>query len=299
LLLVSPDSRLREGISSFFRASRPATEIDATALVVEALNRMSSSRYDGVITTAESEDELASLVRVKKARPGLPVAVIVRDDRLRPLAEYLGANAVLEWHPDVERTSETVLRAIETGTLTRKSKAYIFETKQLVREIRDLTRTSRELIATGIGLAAKADPREFSTLLIEDDPNFMVVLVRALARAGIPPFVQAAGTTQEALEYLEGGGRFADRARFPSPSIIISDLNLPGESGLDLLKRVRSHPETADIGFIMYTSSKKPEDLYRAFELGANFYVDKAGGTDALIEVVKTVYARSKSTDNC
>src|SRR5437868_2103044 len=73
-------------------------------------------------------------------------------------------------------------------------------------------------------------------LQVEDDPNDVVFLKYALTKAGVANPLQVATDGQEAIDYLQGTGRFADREQFPLPCLILLDLKLPHVMGLDVLK---------------------------------------------------------------
>ena len=67
------------------------------------------------------------------------------------------------------------------------------------------------------------------------------------------------------------------------PSLILLDLNLRGQNGCDLLKRLRSDPRFATIPTIIFTTSDDQNDLAYCYASGANGYVVKPGTFDELI----------------
>jgi two-component system response regulator len=71
----------------------------------------------------------------------------------------------------------------------------------------------------------------------------------------------------EALSALSRGG--------PAPALILLDLMLPKLSGLEVLERLRADPHTAAVPVVLFSSSDRPEDVDRAYRLGANSYVRK------------------------
>jgi len=64
-------------------------------------------------------------------------------------------------------------------------------------------------------------------LQVEDDPNDVFLLQHAMKRVGITNPVQIARDGQEAIDYLQGAGKFADRDKFPLPCLVLLDLKLP------------------------------------------------------------------------
>jgi CheY-like chemotaxis protein len=112
-------------------------------------------------------------------------------------------------------------------------------------------------------------------LLVEDNEDDVFILQNAFKKAGIinPMFVAEDG--RRALDYLEGRGKFADRAQFPLPALVLLDLNLPQIHGLDVLKSVRANPALPPLLVVVLTSSDQEPDIDRAYRLGASSYLTK------------------------
>ena len=77
-------------------------------------------------------------------------------------------------------------------------------------------------------------------LLAEDDENDILLMRRGFARAKIPNPLFVVHNGQEAMDYLSGSGAFTDRARFPSPGMLLLDLKMPGKDGFDVLAWLRT-----------------------------------------------------------
>jgi len=74
-----------------------------------------------------------------------------------------------------------------------------------------------------------------SLLIVEDDPNDLFFLERALKKASLRFRVRVARNGEEAIEYLSGAGQFADRRAFPVPKAIFLDLKMPFVNGFQVL----------------------------------------------------------------
>ena len=93
----------------------------------------------------------------------------------------------------------------------------------------------------------------------------------------------------EAIEYLQGAGRYRNRQQFPLPRIILLDIKMPGMSGLDVLKWIREQPTLRAIRVIMLTSSDSVRDVNAAYQLGANSFLVKPNDFDDLVKLTQSI----------
>jgi CheY-like chemotaxis protein len=124
-------------------------------------------------------------------------------------------------------------------------------------------------------------------LLVEDNEDDVFLMRRALAGAGIVNPLQIAEDGQEAIDYLAGVGRYADREAHPLPAIVFLDLKLPIVMGLEVLAWIRANSAFAHTVVVVLTSSNEPSDLKEAYALGANSYVVKPPSPDQLLAMAK------------
>lgn len=125
-------------------------------------------------------------------------------------------------------------------------------------------------------------------LLVEDDENDVFLFTRALGKVGIRVPLQTASDGQQAIDYVEGRGKFADREAYPFPYLILLDLKLPHVKGLEVLKRVRELTDDRPIVVIL-SSSKNELDISEAYRLGANAYLSKPASFEGLLETVRSI----------
>ncbi len=119
---------------------------------------------------------------------------------------------------------------------------------------------------------------EFPILQIEDDEHDVFFLKRAFQDAAITNPLHVVHDGQEAIDYLSGAGKFADRRRYPLPGLVLLDLKLPRRDGLEVLQWLKNDPCLACLPVIMFSSSAHPEDLDQAYRLGVNAFVVKPPG---------------------
>lgn len=120
------------------------------------------------------------------------------------------------------------------------------------------------------------DNKEFTVLLVEDDLNDIFIVKRAFRTAHIPNPLQVVTDGEEAISYLRGDGKYADRVAHPLPKLIVMDIKMPRRSGFEVLEWVKgSGGPMRRIPVIIVSSSDSPDDINRAYELGANAYMIK------------------------
>jgi len=120
------------------------------------------------------------------------------------------------------------------------------------------------------------DKNQFTVLLVEDDLNDIFIIKRAFRSARIPNPLQVVTDGEEAMAYLRGDGKYADRNAHPLPSLMVMDIHMPRLSGFEVLEWVKGKPQPLRrIPIIIVSSSDSPADINRAYELGANAYMIK------------------------
>lgn len=118
--------------------------------------------------------------------------------------------------------------------------------------------------------------RDYPVILIaEDSENDVFMLKRAFAQAGIEVPMQVVSNGEEAIAYLRGEGRFANREEFPLPDLFLLDLKMPRKNGFDVLEWLRQQPALAQMRVVVLTSSDEIRDVNRAYALGAASFLTK------------------------
>jgi CheY-like chemotaxis protein len=103
-----------------------------------------------------------------------------------------------------------------------------------------------------------------SLLLVEDDQDDLLIIKQAIEKVGFGFPVQEVRNGEDAMHYLAGDGRFADRAQFPLPFLILLDLKMPGWNGFDLLRWLQYRPDLQQIPVVILTSSGMDDDVQKA-----------------------------------
>ena len=120
------------------------------------------------------------------------------------------------------------------------------------------------------------EKKPFSVLLVEDDDNDVVLVKHTFKKAQIDNPLQVVNDGEEAVEYLKGDGKYEDRERWPLPELIVMDIKMPRLSGFDVLEWLKGNGgPLRRIPIVIVSSSDNPDDINRAYELGANAYMVK------------------------
>jgi CheY-like chemotaxis protein len=121
----------------------------------------------------------------------------------------------------------------------------------------------------------------FNILLIDDSEAEAKVFESALHEVAPRLKLYWVATVKEGLEYLRQEGRFQ---RTGPVNIVICDLNMPGTGGFDFIAEMKKDPAFLAIPLIVYSGSQAPQDIHRAYSLGANSYVVKPMTLDVLTQ---------------
>jgi DNA-binding response OmpR family regulator len=120
---------------------------------------------------------------------------------------------------------------------------------------------------------------------VEDDQDFAFIMQYAVREVSEDLTVSIAEDGTAALATLQ---RFA--AEKHRPKLILLDLNLPGISGLDVLKRIKEIPFFKYVPVILFSTSDDLNDVRTSLEIGANAFLTKPSGYHNLIICIRSLY---------
>ncbi len=126
-------------------------------------------------------------------------------------------------------------------------------------------------------------------LLVEDNPNDVELTLRAFARQKLCTRFQVARDGAEALDYLFGHGAYVGRDLGQQPKLVLLDLKLPKVDGLEVLRAIKSDPQTQLIPVVILTSSSIERDILAGYERGANSYIVKPVNYDQFMAMVNAL----------
>ncbi len=110
---------------------------------------------------------------------------------------------------------------------------------------------------------------------MEDNPDDEELTLLALDQSGISYNIVVAHDGVEALDYLFGRGRYADRDINRLPAVVLLDIKMPRIDGLEVLQRLRANDRTKLLPVVILTTSTEEQDRLNGYSFGCNSYIRK------------------------
>jgi CheY-like chemotaxis protein len=123
-------------------------------------------------------------------------------------------------------------------------------------------------------------------LLVEDNLADIELTLAALKRSQIANEIVICRDGVAALDYIFCEGDYAGRVPQP-PAVMLLDLKLPKIDGLQVLERIKSHPEHRSIPIVMLTSSREESDVVASYRSGVNSFVVKPVEFNAFFQAIR------------
>lgn len=127
-------------------------------------------------------------------------------------------------------------------------------------------------------------------LMAEDNETDAELTIRELKKHNMANNLVHVRNGEEVLDFIYGRGRFAAREGSRNfPKMILLDIQMPRVNGLEVLKQIKSDPQTQSIPVVILTSSKENPDIKKCYELGANSYIVKPVNFEGFAEAIRNL----------
>jgi two-component system response regulator len=293
ILVVNPKTGVRTGLpAGALEGEHDSVAAEVSASIQDAILKLSESGYDAVVCWAEQQDQLAGLIRIRKARPSLPILLLTpqADDAFHMLARALGATLVLRPEGDAARTAALVRTAITSGELAKEHVSQATEARRRVRELRQLTQENRALAEVARNRLRRPDRLTFIPLIVEGEAEAAFRMVHALQRADVFSPLPVLKSREEAVAFLNRLLATEARGTQILPTILLVDAGLPDDGAIAVLQHVRSTPALAPLPVILLGSSTAPVNaMGRAYASGANSWVERPSDPVALVQCLSNL----------
>ncbi len=123
-------------------------------------------------------------------------------------------------------------------------------------------------------------------LIADDDPNDRFLIGKLIKEGGVAQELVCAQDGREVMDCLHQRGSFINRPNGP-PAVVILDHQMPGLSGLEILRRIRHDRDFQLVPVVIHSGQMSPGEVREAYRLGANAYVEKPVNYEGLRKVFR------------
>ena len=133
------------------------------------------------------------------------------------------------------------------------------------------------------------DYRTVTILMADDDEDDRLLARDALTESRVLNDFHCVADGIELMKYLRREGLYKDEELYPTPSLILLDLNMPRLDGRGALIQIKADPALRSIPVIVLTTSRAEEDMIRAYDLGAASYITKPVTFEKLVDLMRSL----------
>jgi len=126
-------------------------------------------------------------------------------------------------------------------------------------------------------------------LLADDDEEDRMLTEEALEENHISDKLHFVEDGEEAMDYLQRKGKYADEKKYPFPELILLDLNMPKKDGREVLAEIKNDPALRGIPVVVLTTSSAEEDIEKMYGLGVNSFITKPVSYDGMVLAMKSL----------
>lgn len=119
--------------------------------------------------------------------------------------------------------------------------------------------------------------KKLTILIVDDNMNFVDRMISLLEDADNIGYINVGGNYDEARRLLA----------IENPDVVLLDINLPGKSGIELLKHIRQQQQACEV--IMITNHADAYYRQQCNDLGAKYFLDKSNDFAMVPDIIKTV----------
>jgi CheY-like chemotaxis protein len=132
--------------------------------------------------------------------------------------------------------------------------------------------------------------QKHTLLIVDDDEDQRFFFKKTFESLGTKYKLQLAANGDEAIAYIKGQGKFADRTQFEFPSYILTDLQMEPGDGFHVLQFIKENPALSIIPVVMLSSSDDSDDIRQAYLLGVSSFFTKPPNMNALRALLEKIH---------
>jgi two-component system response regulator len=134
--------------------------------------------------------------------------------------------------------------------------------------------------------------RKFTVLLIDDSPEDIELATRALRKNQFIENILHFKDGNIALDFLN-----KESAEKPEPKIILLDMNMPGMTGLEFIRKIKSDVKTKEIPIAVLTATTELPDIKESMRLGVKFYIPKPLESEDFDKIVEKIGMNAEAAE--
>jgi len=127
-------------------------------------------------------------------------------------------------------------------------------------------------------------------LVIEDNPGDQKLIKIAFEKIGIIAPIHFLDDGSDAIAYMMGEKKYADRKEYAYPTFIMTDLKMPRADGFTVLEFLKGNPEWSVIPTVVFSASTDPDDIKKSYMLGASSYHVKPATLEAIANQLRVLH---------
>lgn len=136
----------------------------------------------------------------------------------------------------------------------------------------------------------KTDEKIDVILMVDDDPDDCAMVADAVKeQPGLAVRMQFVHDGESLAAYLRRSAPYDDDDAYPRPGLILLDLSMPRKDGFSTLVDIRSAPKSGAPPVVVFSTSRNPDHVDRAYRLGAASYLVKPDTFDDLVTMMRKV----------
>ena len=122
-------------------------------------------------------------------------------------------------------------------------------------------------------------------LIADDDPDDRELTADALTASAVSGDIRFVHDGQDLLDYLRREGPYRGDET-PRPDVILLDLNMPRRTGAEALSDIKTDERLKNIPVVVFSTSRRTEDIQSSYALGAASYVIKPSTFSDLVDAM-------------
>lgn len=123
----------------------------------------------------------------------------------------------------------------------------------------------------------------------DDDPEDRMLAKDALEESRLANELHFVEDGEELMDYLQNKGAYEDSRKYPTPGLILLDLNMPKKDGREAIKEIKEIPKLRPIPIVVLTTTNAEEDIVKTYGLGVSSFITKPVTFEGLVDIMKAL----------